>query len=513
MAMMAFLAVVVVAGFAQLWSSQRDGPVVGSMRELAVLYPEIPAQTSDRAEVSARLYQMLTSTLAPVSGLRLVGRVSVPRLAAQGLRSAQIDDSLRAEGVDSALALSATVSTSGALMLALELRSLADRGVETVGGPITVMSIERVAPDSLLVIVRQLAAQGVAKMHLGSSNRAVSETQRIDAYMTWLSGRDGMARRSPEGINAAVALFERAIALDSAYAQAHADLSQTLSLALFYHYRLAASPYEMAARAMSHADRAVKLNPELADGYLARALLGTVAGAPTTFVQANFDSVARYPGANPYSQTFYLGLLAKLGNFDEAVQRAEEEVRLDGRSAGQRIASAVYSLPAGQYLTALRNATAARDLLRDVPMVSQLELISRLRLDGKALADCVNVAAGPYIGARALCLERVGRENDGRALSDSLFAMLTGKAAMDSTFDLALYLGEMAMYGAQHLEREAMRQWLSQAFKESPAGVDFRIMRSGIFDKSAIQFADSVQLLGWSRVLRTPATRAPAVSP
>jgi hypothetical protein len=69
------------------------------------------------------------------------------------------------------------------------------------------------------------------------------------------------------------------------------------------------------------------------------------------------------------------------------------------------------------------------------------------------------------------------------------------------------------MYGAQHLEREAMRQWLSQAFKESPAGVDFRIMRSGIFDKSAIQFADSVQLLGWSRVLRTPATRAPAVSP
>ena len=230
--------------------------------------------------------------------------------------------------------------------------------------------------------------------------------------------------------------------------------------------------------------------------------LGTLGGAPVPYLEANFASVVSLLSANPYSQTWYLGLLAKQGKFDDAVQRAEEEVRLDPRSAGQRVASAVYALPAGQYLTAVRNAAEARAVLTGAPIiVSQLELYGRLRLGGQPRAECGSVPAGPYLGARALCLEAIGREREGRATSDSLVAMLTGKARMDSTFDLALPVGEMALYAAQHGDREAVRQWLRQAFAESPVGIDYRLMRSGMFEPAHVAYADTLRAAAWKRVV------------
>jgi len=55
----------------------------------------------------------------------------------------------------------------------------------------------------------------------------------------------------------------------------------------------------------------------------------------------------------------------------------------------------------------------ARSVLADVAIVSQIELRGRLLQGGQALDGCASVPAGPYIGARALCLERTGREREG----------------------------------------------------------------------------------------------------
>jgi tetratricopeptide (TPR) repeat protein len=498
---LAAVAIVVIA--LALYASRSFIAGVGrpaGIRKLAVLYPVMPAGSRQPAEVAERLYHSLTATLAPVSGVRLVGQVSVPRMTEQGLQMAEIADSLRSEGVEFLLAITATNSTSGGLLLAIESQGAAGKTNETVAGPMAVGPLDGLSPDSMSAIVRLLAAQSVAKLRLGSSNHDVSETAMIDAYMAWLSGRDAMAKRTPQGIREAAAFFERAIRLDTAYAQAHADLAQTFALALFYHYRMPDAPFELASRALQLADRAVALQPRFADGYLARGLVGTLVGAPVPYIATNFESVAKLLSANPYSQTWYLGLLAKQGKFDDAVQRAEEEVRLDPHSAGQRVASAIYALPAGQYLTAVRNASEARSVLAGVPIVSQLELWGRLRLGGQALADCSTIPAGPYLGSRALCLEQTGREPAGRSASDSLFAMISGKARMDSTFDLALPVGEMALYASQHRDAERVKQFLRQAFAESPIGIDYRLMRSGMFEASQIALADSLQGAAWARV-------------
>ena len=481
----------------RVYSPPRDADVY---RKFAVAYPEVPADSPARDELAERLYHMLTTAMAPVSGLRLVGLVSVPRWVELGLSLPQIVDSLRLEGVDSVLVLRATRSTNGAILKAIELQDATMSSGQTVAGPVALGDLDRLSPDSMSVVVRQLAAQVIAKLHLSSANRTVSETQMIDAYMAWLSGRDAAAKRTPLGIREAVEFLERAIMLDPEYAQAHADLAQTLALSLFYHYKLERAPYAVASRALQMADRAVTLQPQFADGYLARGLVGTIAGAPLERISADFEDVARLQSDNPYRQTWRLGLIAKRGQFADAVQGAEEELSLDPHSAGQRVASALYALPAGQYATAIRIATAARAERVGVPMVAQLELWGRLRLGGENLAECTTVPAGPYLGARALCLEGAGREREALDARDRLFAMLTGTAAIDSTFDLALSLGEMAAYTSKHGDEEATRRWLREAFADSPAGVDYRLMRSGMFTPAMIAFSDSLGQAAWSRV-------------
>ncbi|MEO5567137.1 MAG: hypothetical protein ABIR92_01510, partial [Gemmatimonadaceae bacterium] len=315
-------------------------------------------------------------------------------------------------------------------------------------------------------------------------------------------GRDAYARRSPEGLATAIKYFERAIALDTMYAQAHAELAQTLALSLFYKYRRDEPPYEVAARALRLANRAVRLQPGFADGYLARGYLGSVAGAPPDFVEKNYTIVQRLPSTNPYSQTWLVGLLAAKGQYDEALARLEQEVRNDPRSPAQRIAVALYALPAKRYLVTVRDAAAARALVPDIPITSQLELIGRLQLGGRAVDDCVNVPAGPYLGVRSLCLEAVGRPAEAQAAVDALFSMITDKAPIDSTFDLALYVVEMSSYYAARRERDAARQWLRQGMLESPAAIDVRLIRAGFFNNEMIAFGDSLRHDAWNRVVQ-----------
>ena len=471
----------------------------GGYRRLAVLYPELPAETRDRDAVAARLHHMLTATLTPVSGLRLVGQSSVKPWKERGLSAGQIADSLRGIGAEDVLALRIS-SSDGANMLALELQSGAGTSNETIAGPFPVGALDQLPPDSLRGFVRMLAVQSLRKLRLGSDNRTVSETQLIEAYMAWLSGRDARDRRTPNGLRQAIGYFERAISLDSAYAGARADLAQTMTLALVYHYRMPWSPYELATRALQEADRAVALKPDLADGYLALGLLGVTAGAPFDFSKRAYDEAGKLNSANPDARTWQIGLLGRQLKFEEAAQRAEEEVQHEPASAGKRTASAIYSLAARDPATAIRNAAEAPASRTGVWIVSQVELWGRLLLNSAA-SECAAVPAGPYLGARALCLERIGRAPEGRALNDSLVRIVTGKAARDSTFDLALPYGELALYAARHDERDETLQWLRSAFKESPAGIDYRLMQAGMFAPWAVAYADSLQRAGWNRVI------------
>ena len=465
-------------------------------KRLAVLYPEVPESSGFVAE---QLFHSLVTTLSPISNLRLMGQVSVSTMVQQGFSARQIADSLRLQGVDSALLMRARPATGGGYQLSLALLRLGSVREETLGGPIALQSLDKLSPDSVRSIVGQLVGPAVAKLRLTSATHTVPEPQVIDAWLAWQRGRDAYASRSAQGMTEAIRQFERAIALDSMYAQAHAELAQTLALSLFYKYQVG-TPYEMAVRSMRLANRAIALQPALADGYLARGYLGTVLGAPVDYLERNYAEAQRLLSTNPYSAVWYNSLLSAKGQNDEAFNRVQQEVQRDPRSPGPRVSAALYGLASKRYLAAARDAAAARALGSNIPLTGQLELMGKLLLGGRTVDDCASVTSGPYLGMRALCLERTDNRAAAQAAADSLFAIVTGKAPMDSTFDLSLYVVEMATYYAARRERDSARQWLRQAVLESPAALDTRLLRAGFFDTETIQFADSLRAEAWRRV-------------
>lgn len=472
-----------------------------TVQRLAVLPPELPPGLPDGALLGEQLVHLLVAQLAPVSGLRLVGQVTVQQLTEQGLSAAQVEDSLRHQGVDSALVMVVRREDDGRLALSTALRRLGTPGRQPMGGPVRLPRGDSGSLDSLVTAMRTLAGGTVAKLALNAGDQVAVGPRRADAYVLWLQGRDQVARRTPDGFRAAIQSFERAIQLDSTYVQARTELANALSLAIFYRYRQAEGEYALAARALALADEAVEAHPEVGDGYLSRALLGTTVGAPVAYLEENFAMAERLAAGSPYLVMFRAGLLARQGRLDDALALVEEEVQLDPRSAGHRVASALYAMPARQYATMVRNGRAARSMSPDVPVVAQFELWGHLQLGGRtAPADCRGVPVGPYLGSRALCLERTGAPTEARRLVDSLHAILTGKAPADSTFDLSLSIGEMAMYSAAHGDHDAARDWIREAFAVSPGGIDFRFMRSGFFDEGLVSLADSLQAEAWRRV-------------
>ncbi|MGH7636572.1 MAG: protein kinase domain-containing protein [Gemmatimonadaceae bacterium] len=505
---LAAAAVAIVAAVAALGLYLKP---IGAMRtidrEIAVLYPEIDA---DSGPIREQLFHALVGTLSPIAGLRLAGHVSIDQMVEQGFTGAQIRDSLRAQGFDTALVMRARPASSGGFLLSLELHRLgAPAPDELIAGPVALASLAGLQPDSVRSLVRTLAGQAVAKLRLSSTRNTVPVLATVDAWSAWSRGRDAYASRSPAGLATAIGHFERAIALDSTYAQAYADLAQTLALSLFYKYARDRSPYETAARAVRLIDRAIALQPELGEPYLARGYLGSIVGAPVEFIEKSYADARRLASANPYSRTWYATLLAARGRFDEAVDALDEEVRLDQRSPAQRIALSLYALPAERYLIAMREAAAARKLVRDIALTAQIELLARLHLGGRAAEDCASIDAGPYLGMRAICLEGMGQQAAARVVADSLFNITAGAAPRDTTFDMSLYVMELATYYAARGERDAARQWLSQAMKESPAAIDMRLFRAGYFDPELLAFGDSLRADAWRRVTQAAGRERP----
>ena len=95
-------------------------------------------------------------------------------------------------------------------------------------------------------------------------------TQNLAAYDAFLRGEeaaDGLATLDPVALQRAGDYYERAVALDSSFSLAWAQLSRAHSI--LYYYDLSSTTPAMAKQARLAAEQAVALAPERPEGYLA----------------------------------------------------------------------------------------------------------------------------------------------------------------------------------------------------------------------------------------------------
>ncbi|MDJ0940878.1 MAG: hypothetical protein QNJ00_14040 [Woeseiaceae bacterium] len=185
---------------------------------------------------------------------------------------------------------------------------------------------------SVFDLQSEISAQIVAALPVGEHSRADIQrsvpTQEPQAFAAYVAGVNDLRRREFSSLVRARASFERAIELDPEYAQAHAKLAETV-LVLHTNFK-ALSPEEALSVAGKASDRALELNPELADGYATRGLGISTQWLRQRVGDGNVRAAADFEKAlslNPSLSTAYLWF-STLRDNEDRVDDAIELLRM-----------------------------------------------------------------------------------------------------------------------------------------------------------------------------------------
>jgi adenylate cyclase len=152
-------------------------------------------------------------------------------------------------------------------------------------------------------------------------------TQSTQAYEMYLRGRQFLMSLSENGYRFARQMFRGAIETDPAFAQAHAGLADTGQMILAWHLDDAHADAIRAEAAAASAE-AVRLDPGLAEGHVARANVLSYEGR-TAEADAEFRRALDLNPALPHAHYFFARHLFSTGRLEESVREYEETARLD----------------------------------------------------------------------------------------------------------------------------------------------------------------------------------------
>jgi len=293
---------------------------------IAVLPFQVLDSDTSHAYFAAGLHDELLSQLSRVAALRVIGRMSVLGYQAPS-------ESLQQIGRD--LAVGSVVEAS--------MQVVGDklRVIVQLVDPVTQEALWSHPYDGTLsdvfAVQRDVAQQIVAALGArltGAEAGAIASapTRNAQAYDYYLQGleyarRPGLVRRN---IESAQQLYERALALDSTFAPAHAALAAV-------HWGMFDLRYDRTAarldRARREAEAARRLAPDLPAAHLVFGLSHYVARGDNRAAIAEF-TVGLRDAPNDAELWAWIGRAQRhLGNWDSALAAFDSAVRIDPRNA------------------------------------------------------------------------------------------------------------------------------------------------------------------------------------
>jgi serine/threonine-protein kinase len=442
---------------------------------LALLPPENFLPDSPVGATIADLMDHINNDLSRIDGLklRIVSYHSAEDLRQGGMKS--LPEIGRTLGVEHLVALDPGGTNDAPLVEVRFIEVPTQKVIWRASYSLDTAKINQINLDVVARVNRafpQLASQAPELVHQDKPGGEV-------AHLAYLAGQRALRRRTPEGVSDAIRFFEEAVGLDSRNAAAVGGLAQALALQLSYGYRSPRLGYATAARALSLADRAVKLDPEHGDPIAFRAFIEYLTFAPIGVVQDDFERATRKGVSN--AAGWHALLLLREGRIEAALQEAREAIDLDPLSSARHLTYAVVALGARRYDLAIKEAERAGEVDPQLRRPRQIEAIALL-LSGETAA-CANLDLAPYYGVKAICLAALGQESEASALVDSLRSALAGGRNVKSPFSDLIPAQELAIYFAWLGNAAEALRYLQRAFAESPVGVDQRILQSGVFDR------------------------------
>jgi TolB-like protein/DNA-binding winged helix-turn-helix (wHTH) protein/Tfp pilus assembly protein PilF len=192
-------------------------------------------------------------------------------------------------------------------------------------------SYERDVGDVLSVqadVARQIARSLALALAPDTPARAGASLPSFEAYDLYMRGRYFREQATEEGARRAIEHYERALALDSNYAAAHAAIADA--------YRLLGAPgweverpFTLLTRAKASAERALALDPRSPE---ARAVLAMIRFNFDWDLQGAEREIQQALAINPsfaQAHQYYSGILMTMGRMEGAIDSARRAVALD----------------------------------------------------------------------------------------------------------------------------------------------------------------------------------------
>jgi len=186
--------------------------------------------------------------------------------------------------------------------------------------------------DNIFQLQKSIARDVAQQLHVAlkeaeESDAQSAHTPKPEAHEAYLRGQYLMAQRTSESMAGAVTEFGNAVKLDPDYAVAYAGLSLATRFQSETQYGDLPRA-EALSRARPYAERALELDPELAEAHAA---MGYVLVTWDTFEQALFH-FRRAVALNPnYADAamWLSGFLADMGQYEEAFELLRRAIRAD----------------------------------------------------------------------------------------------------------------------------------------------------------------------------------------
>ncbi len=271
------------------------------------------------------LHEELLTQLAKVSGLTVVGRTSVMGYAGTVKPLREIGSEL---GVGSIVEGSVQV-VGNQLRVNVQLIDAAAQA------HVWAERYDRTLDDAFAVqsdiAQRIVAAVGARLTSAEAGALALAPTGNAEAYQLYLQGLDYYRRPGYErsDLESAQRLFERALALDSSFAPAHAALSLVHRQMYWLRYDASA---ERLARQRAEAEMALRLGPDLGSAHMA---MGVVLYGSGDYRQAldEFRRALRAAPGDAQAWGWVGYAQRRLGNWDSVAVAFENASRRDPRNA------------------------------------------------------------------------------------------------------------------------------------------------------------------------------------
>ena len=399
----------------------------------------------------------ILNALAQIDGLRVIGRTSSFSFKGR-------NEDLRTIGQK----LGASNLLEGSVRKAGNRIRITAQLIEARGGShLWSQSFDRDLTDVFAVqeeIARSVVAALKVKLLTGETPSAKDRrTANPDAYSRYLVGRHALSQASPDGWRRAVEAFEAAIALDPGYGPAWAGLAHARRSASWS----AATSTEWVqgvTRALSAAEKAVALAPDVADGYVARATLRAEWKFDWEGAAADLErALALNPSDADALQANAYSVLVPLGRIPEAIAAARKATELDPLTARSWGVLGIAYYFNGEMDAARKALLRTTELAPEYDQYAFLLAVLDL-LEGKpakALARYEQLSMGwVWLTGTALAHHDLG---DASKSNRALKALIRGHAG-DSPY-------QIAQVYAYRRELDRAFEWLERAYSLPDTGV------------------------------------------